>query len=79
MSGTGFGEPATPGATPASDEEGNSLWNVLPSFDPAVDDPKECGLGRFNERSVPSSGPTDASTSLSNVDEGDSSGPNQKW
>ena len=32
------------GATPtvaAGDEKSNSLWNVLPTFDPSVDDPKE--------------------------------------
>ena len=32
----------SPAATASgSDEKGNSLWNVLPTFDPASDDPKE--------------------------------------
>ena len=29
------------GAASTSDDKSQSLWNVLPSFDPAVDDPKE--------------------------------------
>ena len=33
-------EGATP-AVAAGDEKSNSLWNVLPTFDPSVDDPKE--------------------------------------
>ena len=32
---------AAAAATTSGEEKNNSLWNVLPSFDPSVDDPKE--------------------------------------
>eukprot|EP00435_Cladocopium_sp_Y103_P064317 s200_g26.t1 len=31
---------AAQAAVTSADEKGNSLWNILPSFDPACDDPK---------------------------------------
>ena len=30
-----------PGGASATDEARNNLWNLLPSFDPAVDDARE--------------------------------------
>ena len=29
------------GSTPATDERSSSIWSILPSFDPSVDDPRE--------------------------------------
>eukprot|EP00435_Cladocopium_sp_Y103_P029400 s1627_g7.t1 len=38
--GGAVADPHEPVAS-SNDEKGNSLWNILPSFDPASDDPKE--------------------------------------
>ena len=35
-------EGAGAAASPGGDDKGNGLWNLLPSFDPATDNAKEC-------------------------------------